>query len=188
MMVVFHRFLFLICFLTTFISCGDRKENYLDVTEKIYSEKQVLFFKSTDGDIDTVMISKIARGRTGAFPTMDHQPSEYLKIEIQHLPTNRWHGITVLEDYGKVKVNDESLLEIHYLKEKMMFHFMFQGGWGDTTFLSNPPDQFKIQLDLTQLVNPDKIIHELTWDSKKGLIGYKVNHSLNYELIPSDKN
>lgn len=170
-----------------FYSCQDKIENYLDATEKIYSEKKVLYFQSSSGDIDTVMISKITRGNTGNFPTMDYQPSEHIKIEIQHLPTNRWHGITILEKYGKVKVNDESLLEIYQLKEKMMFHFMFQGGWGDTTFISAPPEQFTIQLDLTKLLDPDKIINQLTWDSKKGLIAYRVNRVERYELVEDNE-
>ncbi len=174
---------FLIIFVLA--GCGDKSlcEKCLKTVHAMHNTGDKLFFKSTTGDIDTIVISNAELSKSAQAATMDHKPYYYTRISIKHLPVNHWLRMRELRGDELIDI-DEALIRVSCRKEDDLIdvHCMFRGHWGDTTFSDEIDDEFSVYLE-PAFANGDEIVNQLFFNKKIGLVKYIKNDSIEYTRI-----
>jgi hypothetical protein len=137
--------------------------------------------------MDTIQIGQIVSGKTGSFSTWDSKVSKVGKINVIHLPKNKWRGSNIINLDGPNSWTNENLISIYCDKKtsEFQFHFSFRGSYGAVSFKDTIPSTFFVKMDSDSGYknHPIDPVTSLDWSMTTGLIGYSTQDHNRYLRI-----
>ena len=163
---------------------NDKESNHLSV----YKIGDTVYFKNQQDDIDTILIKNIETEQHKECGIIMARAAENnISVIIEHLPIDKWHGMTYSEDESKI--NYQSIVSISkYPQQKKTIYSISFKDFCNSTALGEIGEYHSdtITINKKKIFNyyivrhgyPERVIKSdnievLYWTDKDGLIAYK---------------
>jgi hypothetical protein len=193
------KFIAFVFSLTLTSCCSDKDfvfdQGYRNLL-KNYQIGDTIYFKTLNGDEDTIMVSNIDSLKVCSFITINHK---FVSIEIKHLPINHWNGGQEITDNKSVYL-DQELITVDKIPKDEKGNEVYYVGISFRDFIGEIKNLSQTQTDtlladigvnkywlVTNDLTIDRgdttTIEKIVWTEKYGLTGYYKRNGDFYKIV-----